>query len=170
MKRLCACLLTFLFPALALIGCSKAPEKSAPVTAGFSCRMDASFGDMTVSATLSKPDADSLSLKFEKPAALSGIVLARSEEGLAMTLAGMRIQLTADKVPQGALLESLFEALSGPLSAGKQTDEGYTVTGEADGKAYTVVFDPATGMPRRLSVPADSLEAVFSEAVSLSAE
>lgn len=170
MKRLCACLLSLFLLSFALFGCSKAPEKTAPVTAGFACHMDASFGDMTVSATLSKPDTDSLSLKFEKPAALSGIVLTRSEEGLAMTLAGMHIQLTADKVPQGALLESLFDALSGPLSAGEQTDEGYIMNGEADGKAYTVVFDPATGMPLRLSVPADSLEAVFSEATPVSAE
>ena len=164
MKRVGAFALSVLLVLFTLVGCGAASERSVrPVTDGFSCRIEAAYGEMTVAGTLICPQKDTVQLQFDQPSSLSGITLGYDGSRMTMELAGMSIGLAAEKVPQSALIRSLAGVLSAVPGGGELTDEGYVVTGLTGDRAYTLVFDPATGMPRSLSVPEDSLQATFSE-------
>ena len=164
MKRIGAFALSVLLVLLTLGGCGAATGKSVrPVTDGFSCRIEAAYGNMTVAGTLTCPGEDAIQLQFDKPSSLSGITLGYDGTRMTMELAGMSIELEAEKVPQSALIRSLASVLSTAPAAGELTDEGYLVTGQMGQHAYTLVFDPDTGMPRSLSVPEDGLQATFSQ-------
>ena len=53
-------------------GCgSSAGRPVRPVTDGFSCRIEAAYGDMTVAGTLTRPGGNALRLQFEQPALIS---------------------------------------------------------------------------------------------------
>jgi hypothetical protein len=50
---------------------------------------------------------------------------------------------------------------------GTETEEGLVIRGEAEQTPYVLVCDPASGLPRSLSVPDEELEAVFTEVETL---
>ncbi len=167
MKRIGVLLMIGCMCAMLLGGCGSGSSKPVqPVTDGFSCRMEATYGDMTVAGTLTCPDKETLRLQFEQPASLSGVTLGYDGAGITMELAGMSLRLDPEKVPQSALIRLLASVLAATPSGGQWTDEGYAVTGQIGDRAYTLVFDAATGMPDQLSVPEDGLQAKFTSQIA----
>lgn len=162
MKRIGALLVAGCVCFALLGGCgSSAGKPVRPVTDGFSCRMEAAYGDMTVAGTLTRPGGDTLRLQFEQPASLSGVTLGYDGTQVTMELAGMSLKVSPEKVPQSALVQLLLGALTASPTGGELTDEGYVVTGQLQDRAFTLVFDSATGLPISLSVPEDGLQAAF---------
>ena len=153
--------------ALMLVGCG-APSSAPPVTDGFTCRAAMQYGDMMVEGDLTCTREGGAALTFTLPPSLQGITLVFDHSGMAMELGGMHLASPADKVPQGALVCCLSSVLTAAHPAGTITEDGYIIRGETEGTSYTLVCDPASGLPVSLSVPSQGLEAVFTEVSAVS--
>ena len=146
-----------------LCGCGAQRETLDPVTEGFSCRAAITYGEMEVDARLACTPEGKMTISFLLPKSLSGVTFGWDGAAMTMELGGMSLALPAEKVPQSALLYCLVQVLEAEHPVGTRTEDGYVITGEADGKTYTLVCDPATGLPQSLSMPEEELEAFFTE-------
>ena len=161
-------ILTAVLCAAMLVGCAKRRGDAAtPVTAGFTCEVGIDYRGMTLKGQLSRTQDGRLLVTLFEPPSLSGMAISWDGKEMAMELGGVRVPVNAANVPQGALMKSLLTVLTAAPSAGELTDEGYVVQGEIDGKAYTVVCAPDTGLIRSLSVPDDELAVTFGETALL---
>lgn len=161
-------ILTVLFCAAMLFGCGKRRDDAAtPVTAGFTCEVSIAYRDLDLKGELSRTQDGRLLVTLSEPPSLSGMAIGWDGKEMAMELGGLRVPVNAENVPQGALVKSLLTVLTAAPTAGKITDEGYVVQGEVDGKAYTIVCAPDTGLIRSLSVPDDNLTVTFNETALL---
>ncbi len=140
-----------------------------PVTAGFSCQAAIQYHEMTLQAQLTRQTDGKLTLAFTQPKSLSGVALGWDGHSMTMELGGMSVAIPSEKVPQGALIQRLLQVLTADHGGGTVTEDGYVLTGEIEGEAYTLVFDPATGLPVALSLPAEELEAAFTQGMALGA-
>ena len=154
---------------LLLTGCAAGhPDNTVqPVTADFSCRAVIHYRELELEADLTRQTDGKLILAFSKPNSLSGITLGWDGKDMTMELGGMSLFMAAEKVPESALIRCLLRVLAASHPAGTETDEGYTVTGEAEGMAYVLVCDPVTGLPLSLTVPEEELTATFTESERL---
>lgn len=151
-----------------LFGCGKnRADAATPVTAGFTCEVSIDYREMDLKGQLSRTQDGWLLVTLSEPPSLSGMAISWDGEEMAMELGGLRVPVNAENVPQGALVKSLLAVLTASPSAGELTDAGYVVQGEVDGKAYTVVCAPDTGLIRSLSVPDDELTVTFNETALL---
>lgn len=142
-------------------------EPPAPPENGFTCQTTVQYQEMTVEGTLTCTGDGELTLECTLPKSLYGITLGYDGTGMTMGLGGMQMSVPAEKVPQSALIACLAGVLTADHTGGTATDEGYVLEGTAGEVAYTLVCDPATGLPVSLSVPAESLTAVFTDATPL---
>ncbi len=162
--RILITLLTVMFCAVSLVGCGKDGDRFAtPVTEGFTCEVSIAYRAMTLKGQLSRTQEGRLLVTLSEPPSLGGMAISWDGKEMAMELGGLRVPVNADNVPQGALVKSLLSVLTAKPSDGEMTDEGYMVQGEIEGKAYTIVCAPDTGLIRSLSVPEDELTVTFSE-------
>ncbi|MBQ5840803.1 MAG: hypothetical protein IIW40_02490 [Clostridia bacterium] len=163
MKRWILSVVTALTVCMVTVGCGIGhPNNTAqPVTDGFTCRAEIQYHELELHAQLSRQDDGKLLLAFSLPKSLSGVALGWNGSAMTMELGGMSVAVPADRVPQGALIQRLLQVLSTTPSGGSVTDEGYVMTGDVDGEAFTLVCDPQTGLPRSLSLPTEELEAAF---------
>jgi len=147
---------------------SRHPDNTTqPVTAGFSCQAAIQYHEMTLQAQLTRQTDGKLLLAFTQPKSLSGVALGWDGKAMTMELGGMSVAIPADKVPQGALIQRLLQVLTAEHKDGTVTEEGYVLNGDVEGEAYTLVFDPTTGLPVALSLPAEELEATFTQGTAL---
>lgn len=161
-------ILTALLCTAMLFGCGKRRNDAAtPVTAGFTCEVGIVYRGLDLKGELSRTQDGRLLVTLSEPPSLSGMAISWDGKEMAMELGGMRVPVNAANVPQGALMKSLLTVLTASPTAGKITDEGYVVQGEVDGKAYTIVCAPDTGLIRSLSVPDDELTVTFNETALL---
>ena len=151
-----------------LSGCgSTHPDNTVhPVTTGFSCDTTIHYHEMELQGTLTRDAGGALTLSFSMPKTLDGVSIGWDGTAMSMELGGMRIAVPTDKVPQGALVQRLLQVLAAEHGDGTVTEEGYVISGDVGGDAYTLVCDPDTGLPDTLSLPAEELEATFTNAVS----
>ncbi len=150
------------------VGCKQEETPAVePVTTGFSCEVSADYRGMAIKGTLTREASGELRVSLTEPATLSGMAVRWDGEKMTMELGGMQIPVDAAKVPQGALVKSVLSALAAVPVQGELTDDGYVVGGEVDGKEYTVVCAPDTGLVRSLSVPQDELTVAFQNVVLL---
>ncbi len=150
--------------AVMLFGCGKRRGDAAqPVTAGFTCEVSIAYHDLALKGQLSRSQDGRLLVTLTEPPSLGGMAISWDGKEMAMELGGLRVPVNAENVPQGALVKSLLSVLSAKPADGELTEEGYTAQGEVDGKEYTIVCAPDTGLIRSLSVPEDGLEVTFSE-------
>lgn len=148
--------------ALSVSGCGGSKPADV-VTDGFTCRVAAEYREMNVEGDLRCSEDGELMLSFDLPTSLQGITLGWDGEALLMELGGMRTKVPSDKVPQSALIRCVAQVLSAPHGGGTETEEGYVVKGSVEDVDYTLVFDPDSGMPRSLTVPAEELEVTFTD-------
>ena len=148
--------------ALLLVGCGKSRSEAAkPVTAGFRCQVSITYRDKQLEGQLSRVQDGRLQMLLSEPPSLSGMAINWDGKEMTMELGGVQVPVNAANVPQSALIKSLLSVLSTQPTDGELTDEGYTVRGEVDGKAYTIVCAPDTGLIRSLSVPEDEMTVTF---------
>ena len=162
-KRLCT-LLRFLLclPICLLSACGRGQSSVQPVTDGFTCRVAMTFDGLSLSGQLSRTEEGRLLLTLAEPASLSGMALAIDGSKLTMELGGMSISVDPERVPHGALIACLQRALSA-TSATVRRDDGLTLEVQDGDTQYTLVCDPATGLPRTLTAPQEGLEVQFSD-------
>lgn len=157
-------LLTVILCAALLFGCGKRRNDAAqPVTTGFTCEVSIAYRDLALKGQLSRSQDGRLLVTLTEPPSLGGMAISWDGKEMAMELGGLRVPVNAENVPQSALIKNLLSVLTAEPTNGEMTEEGYTVQGEADGKAYTLICAPDTGLIRSLSVPEDELEVIFSE-------
>lgn len=151
------------------VGCGKkSPDNAAkPVVQGFSCEATIHFKEMEVASQLTRKQDGKLTVAFQKPKSLSGVTLGWDGKKMTMEMGGMSMTLPEDKVPEGALARSLLQVLAAEHGKGTHTEEGYVISGEAEGKAYVLVCDPNTGLPRSMSLPEEDLSAAFTNVTLL---
>ncbi len=147
---------------LMLVGCG-APQTTTPVTDGFTCHAAIQYREMAVEGTLASTQDGKLTLAFSLPKSLQGVTLGFDGTEMTMELGGMSLTLPTEKVPESALIRCLLGVLTAAHPKGSVTEEGYVISGEAEGKAYALVCDPTSGLPLSLSVPEEELEAVFTD-------
>ena len=146
---------------LTLCGCQKpAPQ---PNTDGFTCRATVRYREMDVEGTLTCTEDGKMTLDFTLPKSLYGVTLGFDGNEMTMGLGGMDLAVPTEQIPQSALLVCLLRILSASHPEGSETEEGLVIRGEAEQVPYVLVCDPASGLPRSLSVPDEELEAVFSD-------
>ena len=163
-------LLIVMLCATMLFGCGKRRADAAqPVTTGFTCEVSIAYRDLTLKGQLSRSQDGRLLVTLTEPPSLGGMAISWDGKEMAMELGGLRVPVNADNVPQSALVKSLLSVLTAAPTDGEMTEEGYTVQGEVDGKGYTIVCAPDTGLIRSLSVPEDDLTVTFSEVSLLTA-
>ena len=141
-----------------------------PVTTDFSCEATIQYRELELEAELTRQTDGKLLLAFSRPDSLSGIALGWDGTDMTMELGGMSLRMAAEKVPESALIRCLLRVLAAAHPEGTETEEGYTVSGEAEGVAYVLVCHPETGLPLSLTVPEEELTATFTESVRLSKE
>jgi hypothetical protein len=151
-----------------LFGCAKGRSHAAtPVMGGFTCEVSIDYRGMALKGQLSRMQDGRLLVTLSEPPSLSGMAISWDGEEMAMEMGRVRVPVNAANVPQSALVKSLLTVLTASPNAGELTDEGFVVRGEVDGKAYTIVCAPDTGLIRSLSVPDDELTVTFFETALL---
>ncbi len=152
---------------LLLVGCAAGRGEVEPITDGFTCRAIIEYRELSLDTKLICLDSGKLYLTFNAPSSLSGITLAWDGQAMTMELGGISIDIAENKVPESALIKGLMHVLTADADSGTLSKEGYVLTGETEGMAYTLVCDPTTGLPRSLSVPDNELYATFTETTLL---
>lgn len=162
------CKLTVLSLSLLLLcGCRGGGSAAKPVTDGFTCQANIRYGELDVEGQLTCQKDGTVAMAFTLPKSLQGITLGYNGKGMTMTLGEMEMTLPAEKVPESGLIRCLTQALTASHPKGEKTDRGYRITGETQGDAYVLLCDAQTGYPLSLSVPSESLDAVFSDCKAL---
>ena len=159
-KRVCLAAVTALV--LCLCGCTH-ETTTQPITDGFTGQVSATYREMEVGGTIHCTEDGKMTLSFSLPKSLQGVTLGWDGEEMTMALGKMEMTIPEDKVPQGALVRCLLQALSATHPDGSETEAGYVVEGQADGVSYTLVCDPDSGLPLSLTVPSEELTATFTD-------
>ena len=165
MKRWIGLFLTLTVAVGCLLGGCAADNHAdrLPITQDFSCHATITYHDLSLQGDLCCSAADGLQMTFSEPKSLQNITIGWNGNDVSMKLAGMTVALNADSVPQGALLACLLAVLNAAPTDRQTADEGLLLTGTVQDCAYVAVFDPETGLIRSISVPEQSVEAVFTD-------
>ena len=152
---------------LLLCGCG-ATGTIEPVTDGFTAGATIRYKEMDVQGQFSCSADGRVNMVFSLPKSLDGVTLGWNGSEMQMRLGGMTITVSEDSMPDGGLIRCLTRVLAAvEPTGGVRQGEDYVIDGEADGTAYTLVCDAATGLPKSLSVPTEELEVTFSEVTLL---
>lgn len=167
MKRIFGILLVLVTAFLCLSGCGK-KTTIEPITDGFTAQATIRYKEMDVKGQFTCSTDGRVTMVFTEPKSLDGVTLGWTGTQMQMQLGGMAIAVAEDSMPDGGLIRCLVEVLSHvEPKKGKQDGKDYVISGEAEGKAYTLVCDAETGLPKSLSVPDQNLTATFSEVTVL---
>ena len=167
MKRVFGILLVLVTAFLCLSGCGK-KTTIEPITDGFTAQATIRYKEMDVKGQFTCSTDGRVTMVFTEPKSLDGVTLGWTGTQMQMQLGGMAIAVAEDSMPDGGLIRCLVEVLSHvEPKKGKQDGKDYVISGEAEGKAYTLVCDAETGLPKSLSVPDQNLTATFSEVTVL---
>ena len=167
MKRVFGRLAVAAAALLCLCGCG---EKTAvdPITDGFTAQATVHYKEMEVQGQFTCSADGRVNMAFTLPKSLNGVTLGWTGKEMQMGLGGMTIAVSEDSMPDGGLIRCLTQVLvSVKPQDGKLEGEDYVINGEAAGKAYTLVCDAKTGLPKSLSIPDEELTATFSEVAAL---
>ena len=152
---------------LCLCGCGKQTAID-PITDGFTAQAAICYKEMDVAGQFSCSTDGRVTMVFSQPRSLDGVTLGWNGNEMQMQLGGMTIAVSEDSMPDGGLIRCLTEVLaSAEPKKSKKNGEDYVVSGEVEGRAYTITCDGATGLPKSLSVPDEELEATFSQVAVL---
>lgn len=167
MKRFFGMLLAVISALLCLCGCGK-KTTIEPITDGFTAQATIRYKEMDVKGQFTCSTDGRVTMVFTEPKSLDGVTLGWTGTQMQMQLGGMAIAVAEDSMPDGGLIRCLVQVLSNVGSKkGKQDGKDYVISGEAEGKAYTLVCDAETGLPKSLSVPDEQLTAAFSQVTVL---
>ena len=167
MKRIFGRLVALAAALLCLCGCGNTSAVN-PITDGFTADTAIRYKEMDVQGRFSCSADGRVNMVFSHPKSLDGIALGWNGSEMQMQLGGMTIAVARDSMPDGGLLYCLTRVLAAVNPRdGKREGEDYVISGTADGTAFTLVCDAATGLPKSLSVPDEQLEATFSQAAAL---
>ena len=167
MKRYFGLLFAVIAVLLCLCGCEK---KTAidPITDGFTAQTTIRYKEMDVKGQFSCSTDGRVTMVFTEPKSLDGVTLGWTGTQMQMQLGGMSIAVAEDSMPDGGLIRCLVQVLSHvEAKKGKQNGKEYVISGDAEGKSYTLTCDAETGLPKSLSVPDENLTATFSEVTVL---
>ena len=167
MKRVCGRLAAFAVAFLCLCGCGQ-KGNIQPITDGFTAQATIRYKEMDVQGQFSCSSDGRVPMVFTEPKSLDGVTLGWTGEQMQMQLGGMSIAVKEDSMPDGGLIRCLVQVLSNVGSKkGKQDGANYVISGKAEDKAYTLVCDANTGLPKSLSVPTENLTVEFSQVTVL---
>lgn len=167
MKPFFGKLLVMIVALFCLCGCSK-EATIHPITDGFTAHATIRYKEMDVKGQFTCSTDGRVTMVFAEPKSLDGVTLGWTGTQMQMQLGGMSIAVAEDRVPDGGLIRCLVQVLSHvEPKKGKQDGADYVIAGDAEGKAYTLVCDAATGLPKSLSVPSENLVAEFSQVTVL---
>lgn len=152
---------------LCLCGCGKQTTID-PITDGFTAQAAIQYKGMDVQGQFSCSTDGRVTMTFSQPKSLDGVTLGWNGNEMQMRLGGMTITVAEDSMSDGGLIRCLTRVLSTvEPKQGKKDGADYVISGDAEGTAYTLVCDAATGLPKTLSVPDEELTATFSQVTVL---
>lgn len=147
---------------LLLSGCRPKPA-AQPLAVDFACDFKAQYDTLTATGRLTRHTAGTLLLEFTGPETLDGIAAEWDGEKVVLRYHGL--SFSADHIPESALGEKLVRAFDAALRGdgnGEEKDGAVTLSGTADGTAFTYRYSTETGEPLSLSVPSLPLTVTFS--------
>lgn len=164
MKRFFGILMAVATAMLCLCGCGEKKTAIQPITDGFTAQAKIRYKEMDVQGQFTCSTDGRVTMVFSQPSSLDGVTLGWTGTQMQMQLGGMAIAVAEDSMPDGGLIRCLVQVLSSvEPKKGKQDGTDYVIKGEAEGKAYTLICDAGTGLPKSLSVPEEKLTAEFSQ-------
>ncbi|MBQ7089375.1 MAG: hypothetical protein IJN04_07030 [Clostridia bacterium] len=167
MKRIFGRLAACAAALLCLCGCGTKSQID-PITDGFTAAATIRYKEMDVAGQFSCSSDGRVNMVFSLPKSLDGVALGWNGSEMQMRLGGMTIAVSEDSMPDGGLIRCLTRVLAAVKpKEGKREGADYVIDGEAEGTAYTLVCDAATGFPTRLSVPDEQLEVSFADVTIL---
>ena len=150
-----------------LCGCGKQTAMD-PITDGFTAQAAIRYKEMDVQGQFSCSADGRVTMAFTRPNTLAGVTFGWNGSEMQMKLGSMTIAVAQDSMPDGGLVQCLTRVLASVEPNNGELDGGdYVIRGEAEGVAYTLVCDAATGLPKTLSVPEEQLTAEFTQVTKL---
>jgi hypothetical protein len=147
-------------------GCATPATAQPPTTNGFTCRVTADYDGLVFAGSLQRKAGESLTLAVQEPTTLQGLTLSWDGQALTAAIHGISATVDAQKIPQAAvmpLLLNVLDAAAETATDGEKTADGWQLSGEWEGTAYTLVSDPQTGNLISVSVPSVPLTVRFSD-------
>lgn len=156
--------------AAACAGCKDSGSGSTeqPVSTGFECDVDLTYGQLNVQGHLTRLSAGTLTLDLTAPQTLNGLSMQWDGETISLKMHGLSFGLDPAAIPETALGKSLLEALDAIQLPGSGnpdstlTDEGVLTRGNSTAGSFEFLSDPETGSLLSLKVPDANLTATFS--------
>ena len=140
-------------------------KAETPVTTGFECDADLTYGDMQVKGHLTRLTTGTLIMDLEEPDTLKGMTMQWDGETVSVKMYGLSFGVDPSVLPETALGKSVLTALDAALhpdGEGEVTDKGLVTSGQAAGGTFTITSDPETGNLLSLEMPSAELSATFS--------
>lgn len=152
-------------------GCEKqaAPKNQTPppIPAAFTAKLDVKFGDISMTASLTKNASDDYTVQMLTPEIMSPLALAYKDGGCTVTYDGLNFETDLNRFPQsefGGLLTSALSDIEHGIDIETMISEG-TVTYKGNGERgiYTVKRNAENGAWLEFSAEGAQLHVVFSE-------
>ena len=145
-----------------ITGCSsrKAIE---PITSGFSCDVNITYGDMDIVCGLEITATGIFTARITEPAILNGMEFIWDGEKFELTYLGIKTDLDNSVLPSSdfiVAIRNILASIGSSTTEVKQKNESYLLEGQSELGDYSLYFR-ADGFPIELSVPSIDLEGKF---------
>ncbi|MBR5088511.1 MAG: hypothetical protein IK093_03700 [Ruminiclostridium sp.] len=119
------------------------PARVAVPDIPFSADAEISYSGETLSAQITRSDAEQWEFRVTAPYALEGLVMTLDGDSTALSMLGMESvsDVSGDEVSMAKAVVSAYEAAVGQLSDAAVTEKGYSVSGSSEAGGYTVALD-----------------------------
>ena len=145
---------------------SCAPPAASPVTTDFTCRFTAEYDGLSIDGTIERTAEKTLTVTFDHPDTLSGVTLILDGEQVRMRVFGIETALPQSYLPQrafGTVINSALDDAVKKAASGDVKENHFTLSGTAEGYAYTLRCDAKSGLPLQLEVPELPLSVTFTD-------
>lgn len=152
-------------------GCEKqsAPETLTPppIPSAFTAKLDVVFGDITMTANLTKNAADDYQIQMLSPEIMESLGLSYKDGACSVTYDGLNFETDLNRFPQsefGALLTAALSDIEQGIDIETTYADGiWTYKGNGERGIFVVTRDAETGAWLELSIEGAQLHVKFSE-------
>ena len=166
MKRLTGVFLSLLL-VLLFCGCGCQQEQSSQPTvpSGFESRASIRYGDMDLTALVSRTQEGVTTVTFESPESLKDLTLTLQGEEVTLSYQGLSLSLNANGFPARSIARVMQDALNRALEPQGCTvsleDGVLELRGQIDAYEFVLRMDGENGNLLSLSVPGENMEMTF---------
>lgn len=168
MKRVCSFVAVLLL--IIAAGCQKQEDnktKSAPIPSVYSAKLDVTFGEIKMTAKLTKHSAEKYEIQMLTPEIMQPLNLIYENGTCTVTYDGLTFETDLKRFPQaefGALLTHALSDASGNVAITTEySDKAAIYKGVSDYGDFILIQDYETGLWKEFKIEGASLHIVFSD-------